>query len=75
MAEPRYTIGVDFGTESARAVLVDVADGLERRTWRRLEMVVKLLEPMLLLILASIVLVVVVALLLPVLKMSATIDK
>ena len=22
MAEPRYTIGVDFGTESARAVLV-----------------------------------------------------
>ena len=29
MAEPRYTIGVDFGTESARAVLVDVADGRE----------------------------------------------
>jgi L-ribulokinase len=28
-AEPRYTIGVDFGTESARAVLVDVADGRE----------------------------------------------
>ena len=30
MAGPRYTVGVDFGTESARAVLVDVADGLER---------------------------------------------
>jgi L-ribulokinase len=27
--ESRYTIGVDFGTESARAVLVDVADGRE----------------------------------------------
>ena len=29
MAEDRYTIGVDFGTESGRAVLVDVADGRE----------------------------------------------
>jgi len=29
MSESRYTIGVDFGTESARAVLVDVADGRE----------------------------------------------
>jgi L-ribulokinase len=29
VAEPRYTIGVDFGTESGRAVLVDVADGRE----------------------------------------------
>lgn len=28
-ADPRFTIGVDFGTESARAVLVDVADGRE----------------------------------------------
>lgn len=28
-AQARYTIGVDFGTESARAVLVDVADGRE----------------------------------------------
>ena len=29
MSESRYTIGVDFGTESARAVLVDLADGSE----------------------------------------------
>ncbi len=29
MAEARYTIGVDFGTESGRAVLVNVADGRE----------------------------------------------
>ncbi len=29
MSEPRYTIGVDFGTESARAVLVDLAAGRE----------------------------------------------
>ncbi|MBC7255420.1 MAG: ribulokinase, partial [Chloroflexi bacterium] len=24
---PKYTIGIDFGTESARAVLVDLRDG------------------------------------------------
>ncbi|MDP6381276.1 MAG: ribulokinase, partial [Phycisphaerae bacterium] len=29
MAKAKYTIGVDFGTESARAVLVRVADGKE----------------------------------------------
>ena len=29
MDGPRYTVGVDFGTESARAVLVDLADGSE----------------------------------------------
>lgn len=29
MSDRKYTIGVDFGTESGRAVLVDVADGRE----------------------------------------------
>ena len=29
---PRYAVGVDFGTESGRAVLVDVADGAELST-------------------------------------------
>ena len=32
MSRNRYTIGVDFGTESACAVLVDVADGRELAT-------------------------------------------
>jgi general secretion pathway protein F/type IV pilus assembly protein PilC len=66
-------IAVAEQSNNLENVLLDVADGLERRTWRRLELVVRLLEPMLLLILAAVVLAVVVALLLPVLKMSATI--
>jgi type II secretory pathway component PulF len=52
-------------------VLVEIADGLERRTVRRLDLVVRLLEPMMLLILAIIVLFVVIALLMPVIKMSS----
>ncbi len=53
-------------------VLITIAEGLERRTWRQLELFVRLLEPLMLLILAGVVLIVVMALLLPVMKMSAT---
>ncbi len=53
-------------------VLIEIADGLERRTVRRLDLVVRLLEPMMLLILAVVVLCVVIALLMPVIKMSST---
>jgi len=54
-------------------VLVEIADGLELRTERRLDLFVRLLEPIMLLVLAAIVLFVVMALLLPVIKMSATV--
>ncbi|MFW6172093.1 MAG: type II secretion system F family protein [Planctomycetota bacterium] len=54
-------------------VLIEIADGLEKRTRRRLELAVRLLEPILLLALAGAVLFVVIALLMPVIKMSSTI--
>jgi general secretion pathway protein F/type IV pilus assembly protein PilC len=55
-------------------VLVDIAEGLERRTVRKLDLVVRLLEPMMLLVLAAVVLCVVIALLMPIMKMSSMIQ-
>lgn len=66
-------IAVAEESNALERVLVDIADGLERRTWRQLDLLVRLLEPLMLLILAMIVLVVVIALLLPVIRMSTTI--
>ncbi len=53
-------------------VLVDLADGLEKRTTRQLDLMVRLLEPIMLVVLAGVILVVVIALLVPVIKMSQT---
>lgn len=66
-------ISVAEESNTLDAVLVDIADGLEKRTVRRLDLMVRLLEPLMLLILAGFVLFVVMALLLPVIKMSSTI--
>jgi type II secretory pathway component PulF len=66
-------IAVAEQANNLESVLLTVADSLERRTWRRLDLAVRLIEPMLLLILAGVILVLVVALLLPVLKMSTTV--
>jgi general secretion pathway protein F/type IV pilus assembly protein PilC len=54
-------------------VLLNVADSLEKTTWRKLDLAVRLIEPILLLILAAAVLVVVIALLLPMIRMSQAI--
>lgn len=51
-------------------VLVEIADGLEKRTFRRLDLAVRLIEPMMLLVMAVVVLLVVIALLLPIIKMG-----
>ena len=63
-------IAVAEESNTLDSVLTQIADSLERSTWRRLDLFVRLLEPMMLLILAVVVLIVVIALLLPVLKMS-----
>ena len=55
-------------------VLVELADGLEKRTTRQLDLFVRLLEPVMLVILAGVVLVVVIALLVPVVKMAGALD-
>jgi general secretion pathway protein F/type IV pilus assembly protein PilC len=51
-------------------VLVGLADDLEKRTSRQLDLLVRLLEPIMLIIMAGVVLLVVIALLVPVIKMS-----
>jgi type II secretory pathway component PulF len=66
-------IAVAEESNTLEKVLTDIAEGLERRTWRQLDLFVRLLEPLMLLVLAAVVLVVVIALLLPVIKMSTTI--
>jgi type II secretory pathway component PulF len=66
-------IAVAEQANNLEAVLLGVADSLEKTTWRKLDLAVRLIEPMLLLLLAIAVLIVVVALLLPMIKMSQTV--
>jgi general secretion pathway protein F/type IV pilus assembly protein PilC len=66
-------IAVAEESNTLDTVLTDVADSLERHTWRRLDLLVRLVEPVMLLMLAGVVLMIAVALLLPVMKMSAMI--
>ena len=63
-------IAVGEESNNLEKVLLDIADGLEKRTSRQLELFVRLLEPLMLLVMAGVVLVIVLALLLPIFKMS-----
>lgn len=66
---------VSVGEESNQLekVLLDIANALEKRTNRHLELFVRLLEPIMLLVMAGAILVVVAGLMLPVFKMSRAI--
>ena len=63
---------VSVGEESNQLekVLINVADALERRTSRQLELFVRLLEPVMLLVMAVIIGLVVSGLLLPIFNMA-----
>ena len=56
------------------SVLVNIAEGMEKQTVRRLDLMVKLIEPLMLVLLAGIILLVVIALLLPVMKLGAAVQ-
>lgn len=64
-------IAVAEESNTLETVLNDIADRLEKLTWRRLDLGVRLLEPVMLLCLALVVLCVVIALLLPIMKVSS----
>jgi general secretion pathway protein F/type IV pilus assembly protein PilC len=64
-------ISVAEESNTLDTVLVNIAEAMEKQTVRRLDLMVKLIEPMMLLVLAGVILVVVIALLLPVMKMGA----
>lgn len=64
-------ISVAEESNSLDDVLVNISEGLEKQTVRRLDLMVKLVEPLMLMVMAAIVLVVVVALLLPIMQMGS----
>ena len=68
-------VAVGEETNQMEKVLLDIANALENRTSRQLELFVRLLEPVMLLVMAAVTLVVVVGLLLPVFKMSSVANK
>jgi general secretion pathway protein F/type IV pilus assembly protein PilC len=61
-------------SNSLEQVLLDSADSMESRTTRQLDLVVRFLEPLMLMVMAALTLTVVVALLLPIFKMSSALQ-
>ena len=64
-------IAIAEESNNLEKVLIDISDGLEKRTARNLDLMVKLLEPLMLLVMGFAVLVVVLALLLPIFNMGS----
>jgi type II secretory pathway component PulF len=67
-------VAVGEESNSLETVLINIADSLDKRTSRQLELFVRLLEPLMLLVMAAVTLLVVAGLLLPVFKMGSTVQ-
>jgi general secretion pathway protein F/type IV pilus assembly protein PilC len=67
-------VAVGEESNNLEKVLLDISESLERRTSRQLELFVRLLEPVMLIVMAGFTLVIVAGLLLPVFKMSSTLQ-
>src|SRR5262249_25587244 len=67
-------IAVAEESNSLDTVLVKIADGLEKRPSRQLELFVRLLEPVMLLLMAVAIGAVVMSLLLPIFKLGSVVD-
>jgi general secretion pathway protein F/type IV pilus assembly protein PilC len=63
-------VAVGEESNSLETVLINIADGLDKRTSRQLDLFVRLLEPAMLLVMAAVTLLVVAGLLLPVFRMG-----
>jgi general secretion pathway protein F/type IV pilus assembly protein PilC len=66
-------VAVAEESNTLETVLLNIAESLEKRTSRQLELFVRLLEPVMLLVMAGITLVVVAGLLLPVFKLGSVV--
>ena len=68
-------IAIGEQSNNLEQVLVDIADTQETRTARRIELMVRMLEPVMLVVMAGLTLLVMAALLLPVFKMSSIMQR
>lgn len=66
-------IAIAEEANSLETVLVHISESLEKRTARNLELMVKLLEPIMLLVMAGVVLLVVAGLLMPIFNLGGTV--
>lgn len=67
-------ISVAEESNTLDTVLVGIADSLEKRNWRQLDLAVRFLEPMMLVLLGSVVLVLVIGIMTPIFRLSTLVN-